>query len=254
METGYGYFGARYYDSGLSIWLSVDPMSDKYPSMSPYNYCANNPVILVDPDGKSPWPAILYGAGVIMENLIPDANVRTVGYAIQHPINALRVGEVKAGSTNLSTIASNFQINICRRAGLSTGNEGDQGNAYRHTLWQAILTNEFGNSQAERIGNTHEHNPNADLTQRKFANMGLADQVVDLKNNQIGRKIGREHKGASNQELALLTLDQFYNDGLWTTVTNKDKTVSIVKTRITKEQYEAARTEILRKNENGMDK
>jgi len=51
-ETGYGYFGARYYDSGLSIWLSVDPMSDKYLSMSPYNYCANNPVILVDPDGR----------------------------------------------------------------------------------------------------------------------------------------------------------------------------------------------------------
>ena len=56
VETGYGYFGARYYDSGLSIWLSVDPMSDKYPSMSPYNYCANNPVILVDPDGRYPWP------------------------------------------------------------------------------------------------------------------------------------------------------------------------------------------------------
>ena len=52
VETGYGYFGARYYDSGLSIWLSVDPMSDKYPSLSPYNYCANNPVILVDPDGR----------------------------------------------------------------------------------------------------------------------------------------------------------------------------------------------------------
>jgi RHS repeat-associated protein len=52
VETGYCYFGARYYDSGLSIWLSVDPMSDKYPSMSPYNYCANNPVILVDPDGR----------------------------------------------------------------------------------------------------------------------------------------------------------------------------------------------------------
>jgi RHS repeat-associated protein len=56
VETGYGYFGARYYDSGLSIWLSVDPMSDKYPSMSPYNYCANNPVILVDPDGRKVIP------------------------------------------------------------------------------------------------------------------------------------------------------------------------------------------------------
>ncbi len=51
IETGYSYFGARYYTSDLSIWLSVDPLSDKYPSMSPYLYCANNPVILVDPDG-----------------------------------------------------------------------------------------------------------------------------------------------------------------------------------------------------------
>ena len=57
-ETGYGYFGARYYDTGLSIWLSVDPMSDKYPSMSPYNYCANNPIILVDPDGRELEPIV----------------------------------------------------------------------------------------------------------------------------------------------------------------------------------------------------
>lgn len=41
-----------YYDSGLSIWLSVNPKSDKYTSMSPYNYCSNNPVMLVDPDGR----------------------------------------------------------------------------------------------------------------------------------------------------------------------------------------------------------
>ena len=52
VETGYSYFGARYYDSGLSIWLSVDPMSDKYPNLTPYAYCASNPVILVDPDGR----------------------------------------------------------------------------------------------------------------------------------------------------------------------------------------------------------
>ena len=42
----------RHYHSDLSIWLSVDPMSDKYPSTSPYTYCANNPVRLVDPDGR----------------------------------------------------------------------------------------------------------------------------------------------------------------------------------------------------------
>jgi len=51
-ETGLSYFGSRYYSSDLSIWLSVDPMSDKYPPLSPYTYCANNPVKLVDPNGK----------------------------------------------------------------------------------------------------------------------------------------------------------------------------------------------------------
>ena len=54
-ETGLSYFGARYYSSDLSIWLSVDPMSDKYPSLSPYVYCADNPVRLVDPNGEDVW-------------------------------------------------------------------------------------------------------------------------------------------------------------------------------------------------------
>ena len=51
-ETGYSYFGSRYYNSDLSIWLSVDPMAGKYPSLSPYVYCADNPVRCVDPNGE----------------------------------------------------------------------------------------------------------------------------------------------------------------------------------------------------------
>ena len=55
-ETGYSYFGARYYNSSYSIWMSVDPMSDKYPSLSPYAYCGNNPVKCVDPRGEEIGP------------------------------------------------------------------------------------------------------------------------------------------------------------------------------------------------------
>ena len=52
-ESGFHYYGARYYWSEvLTGWLSVDPMADKYPSISPYAYCAWNPVKLVDPDGN----------------------------------------------------------------------------------------------------------------------------------------------------------------------------------------------------------
>ena len=62
-ETGYGYFGARYMDYELmAMWLSVDPMADKYPSISPYAYCAWNPVKLVDVDGLYPRAILKYDA------------------------------------------------------------------------------------------------------------------------------------------------------------------------------------------------
>ena len=50
-ETGLLYAEARYYDSQLGIFNSTDPMWYKYPSLSPYAYCVDNPVMLVDPDG-----------------------------------------------------------------------------------------------------------------------------------------------------------------------------------------------------------
>ena len=44
-------YGARLYDSALGRWTSVDPLAEKYYEISPYAYCANNPVVFVDPDG-----------------------------------------------------------------------------------------------------------------------------------------------------------------------------------------------------------
>ena len=38
-ESGYDFFGARYYTSAASIWLSPDPLLDKYPYISSYAYC-----------------------------------------------------------------------------------------------------------------------------------------------------------------------------------------------------------------------
>ena len=43
------------HNPALSLWLSVDPLSDKYPGVSSYTYCANNPVRLVDVDGEDIW-------------------------------------------------------------------------------------------------------------------------------------------------------------------------------------------------------
>lgn len=50
-ETGYDYFGARYYSSALPMWMSVDPLAGDYPWISPYAYCAWNPIKYIDPTG-----------------------------------------------------------------------------------------------------------------------------------------------------------------------------------------------------------
>src|SRR5699024_3843720 len=52
-ETGNYFYGARYLNPKFSIWLSVDPLTEKYPGWSPYNYTLQNPVKLIDPDGRS---------------------------------------------------------------------------------------------------------------------------------------------------------------------------------------------------------
>ena len=48
-------YGARQYNPVTAHWDRVDPLCEKYYSMSPYNYCGNNPVRFIDPDGKWIW-------------------------------------------------------------------------------------------------------------------------------------------------------------------------------------------------------
>ena len=50
--TAYTDFGARQYSPALRRWLVPDPLSEKYYDVSPYVYCNDNPVNMVDPDGR----------------------------------------------------------------------------------------------------------------------------------------------------------------------------------------------------------
>jgi hypothetical protein len=45
--------------TSVSRWYSIDPLAEKFSSISPYVYAVNNPVLFVDPDGQEIW--INYG-------------------------------------------------------------------------------------------------------------------------------------------------------------------------------------------------
>jgi len=65
-ETGLDYRGARYYDSDVARFLSLDPLASDYPSLSDYSYVAGNPIIFIDPDGRSPQTKYINESGVLL--------------------------------------------------------------------------------------------------------------------------------------------------------------------------------------------
>ncbi|HRY32701.1 MAG TPA: SpvB/TcaC N-terminal domain-containing protein [Bacteroidales bacterium] len=71
-ESGLYYYGARYYDPRSSVFLGVDPMSDKYPGISPFAYCANNPIKLIDPTGMSFKPYLIFDGRSGMLQIFDD--------------------------------------------------------------------------------------------------------------------------------------------------------------------------------------
>ncbi len=103
-ETGLYYYGARYLDPTNAAWLSVDPLFEKYVGMTPYGYCAGNPVKMVDPDGEAPKSLIEYrGNGVfgINKSNLSNATQRQMNLENNDP-KYWRPGEIGVNTTILS--------------------------------------------------------------------------------------------------------------------------------------------------------
>ena len=64
-------FGARYYDPFTCRWTTQDPLSEKYYSLSPYNYCANTPICHIDPKGDNDYFFDEYGNLIVLETVDP---------------------------------------------------------------------------------------------------------------------------------------------------------------------------------------
>ena len=66
-------FGARYQRNDVPSWIGVDPLCEKYYSISPYAYCMNNPIKYIDPTGmiiEDPENIYLRHKDIINEQLL----------------------------------------------------------------------------------------------------------------------------------------------------------------------------------------
>ena len=76
-ETDFDYFGARYYDSGIGRWTTADPLAALRPSLSPYNYCHNNPLNRIDPFGLIDTTYTAYFPDIVVETKDPNSEFYT---------------------------------------------------------------------------------------------------------------------------------------------------------------------------------
>ena len=105
-ETGLYYYGARYMNPVASIWYGVDPLAEEYVNTGSYVYCVDNPITLIDangksfsyPDDQSIWSGIgsffkgVYKSFKNTYNMVrhPINTLKTMGHAAAHPVNTAK--------------------------------------------------------------------------------------------------------------------------------------------------------------------
>ena len=107
-ETGMYYYGARYYEPRISLWMSTDPMQEKYYNISTYCYTYNNPINFIDPTGKD-WVSTTSDDGTKTwtwsDNVSSLEEATKLGYTDYRPngsiIDNSRIGNGEYGSVYL---------------------------------------------------------------------------------------------------------------------------------------------------------
>jgi RHS repeat-associated protein len=118
--TGLYDHGARSRDPKVTMWYGVDPLYERYPDMSPYVYCAGNPVKFIDPNGREFDEANEKIAKEIESNInakILELQEQQDGQIVQETDISDRISELQKSKTDISDILK-FAANPFARTNL----------------------------------------------------------------------------------------------------------------------------------------
>jgi RHS repeat-associated protein len=167
-DLGYLDFGARMLETEFGRWLSLDPLAEKKPWMSPYAYCRNNPIRLIDPDGmdeEERIAAIAYIKSLIGNSYSKMDCSETVDKAIRESTD---IGTLKTGT------------GIAKEDGKGKWNNGVALIASNSDKIDNMQQLETGNVVTFKSGRSDHKGEDG-----KFDHIGMVTEVVKDDNNNI---------------------------------------------------------------------
>ena len=234
-EMGTQDYGMRIYNAALGKFLSIDALTKEYPWYTPYQFAGNKPIKFIDIDALEEGERAAKAAAAL---------VKSTSEMIDTKLKANNIGpeQSKVIKANLfdaynsrytKNIAEDVQFTAFDGANRAF-DEGGPGDAFRHTLWNALMTKESNSDFAQDLGFAHEQDSKNSPAQR----------TMDLLNNKIGQKISNDNPKASTKELSLLVLENINNGKSYMVEKDKNGKETLVKSHMDKKDYEAAKKRI----------
>jgi RHS repeat-associated protein len=192
--TGLYYFGFRYYDSRINMFLGVDPLVEKFSWVSPFNYAENSPISNIDLWGLQAWYA---ADGSLINTDFGEAVAGPISNMTANKLNATSYGILETSTTS---VFSKEDYNNLRDFGDNNTNSdcfevrrdaasiliGDQ--SIKNILWSNEKT--FGDKLNEKGYLANSYQTEWDYNLYKSDNTGFSPTISEYVANSVSNEKG----------------------------------------------------------------
>ena len=193
-ETGMYYLQSRYYNPRWGRFINADGLVSTGQGLLSNNmfaYCGNNPVNRMDPNGKFSIGSILEfiwdlitGSSDYDDSRIYGISWVEIKTAIKDPSNAIKGYKAREK-------AIEYEKKYYPK---TAGIDSTEANAFRHAMWNAIMTDKMGYKNAKKFADAHE---------KPYLESAPRECKMDLHNNELGRQIALLYAGQGYDVFAI---------------------------------------------------